>query len=76
MVHMAIKVERQFKRKGTRSFQNTGEIKLQLGGKTKGLFSSPKSNHQKGEIKLLLSTKLKMNPKLVIMILSVFVVWK
>ena len=45
-------------------------------GKTKELFSSPKSNHQKGEMKLLLSTKVKMNPKLVIMILSAFVVWE
>ena len=41
-------------------------------GKTKGLFSSPKLNHQKGEMKLLLSTKVKMNPKLVIVILCVF----
>ena len=47
-----------------------------MGGKTKGLFLSPKSNHQKGEMKLLLSTKVKMNPKLVIVILSVFVVWE
>ena len=45
-------------------------------GKTKGLFSSPKPNHKKREMKLLLSTKAKMNPKLVIVILSVFVVWK
>ena len=47
-----------------------------MGGKTKGLFSSPKPNHQKGEMKLPLSTKVKMNLKLVIVILSVFVVWE
>ena len=47
-----------------------------MGGNTKGLFSSPKPNHHKGEMKLLLSTKVKMNPKLVIVILSVFVVWE
>ena len=45
-------------------------------GKMKGLFLSPKPNHQKGEMKLLLSTKVKMNLKLVIVILSVFVVWE
>ena len=47
-----------------------------MGGKMKGLFSSPKSNHQKGEMKLPVSTMVKMNPKLVIVILSVFVIWK
>ena len=47
-----------------------------MGGKTKGLFSSPKPNHQKGEIRLSLSTKVKMNLKLIIVILSVFVVWE
>ena len=47
-----------------------------MGGKMKGLFSSPKSNHQKGEMKLPILTKVKMNPKLIIMILSVFVVWE
>ena len=47
-----------------------------MGGKMKGLFSSPKSNHQKGEMKFPLSTKVKMNLKLVIVILSVFVVWE
>ena len=47
-----------------------------MGGKTKGLFSSPKLNHQKGEMKLPLSTKVKMNFKLIIVILSVFVVWE
>ena len=40
-----------------------------MGGKTKMLFLSPKLNH-------LVSTMVKMNPKLVIMILSVFVVWE
>ena len=44
-------------------------------GRTKGLFSSPKLNHQKGEMKLPMLTKVKMNPKLVIVILSVFVVF-
>ena len=45
-----------------------------MGGRTKGLFLSPKPNHQKGEMKLLVSTKVKTNLKLVIVILSVFVV--
>ena len=78
MLHMAIKVERQLKRKGTRSFQNLGSSALwrSNGRKDKGLFSSPKPNHQKGEMKLQLSTKVKMNLKLVIVILSVFVVWE
>ena len=47
-----------------------------MGGKIKELFSSPKPNHQKGEMKLPMSTKVKMNLKLIIMILSVFVVWE
>ena len=47
-----------------------------MGGKTKGLFLSPKPNHQKGEMKFLVSTKVKLNPKLVIVILRVFVVWE
>ena len=37
-------------------------------GKTKELFLSPKPNHQKGEMKFLVSTKVKPNPKLVIVI--------
>ena len=78
MAHMAIKVEWQFKRKGTRSFQNPGSSASwrSNGRKDEGLFFSPKSNHQKGEMKLPVSTKVKMNPKLVIVILSVFVVWE
>ena len=47
-----------------------------MGGRTKELFLSPKLNHQKGEMKPLVSTKVKTNPKLVIVILSVFVVWE
>ena len=47
-----------------------------MGGKTKGMFLSPKPNHQKGEMKFLVSTKVKLNPKLVIVILRVFVVWE
>ena len=47
-----------------------------MGGKTKGLSSNPKPNHQKGEMKLPMSTKVKTNTKLVIVILSVFVVWE
>ena len=43
-----------------------------MGRKTKELFSSPKPNHQEGEMKLILSIKVKMNPKLVIVILNVF----
>ena len=78
IVHMAIKVERQLKRKGTQSFQNPSSFASwrSNGGKTKGLFSIPKPNHQKGEIRLSLSTKVKMNLKLIIVILSVFVVWE
>ena len=45
-----------------------------MGGKTKGLFLSPKLNNQKEEMKFLVSTKVKPNPKLIIVILSVFVV--
>ena len=45
-----------------------------MGGKMKRLFLSPKPNHQKGEMKFLVSTKVKTNPKPVIVILSVFVV--
>ena len=47
-----------------------------MGGKTKGLFFSPKPNHQKGEMKFPVSTKVKTNPKLIIVILSVFIVWE
>ena len=47
-----------------------------MGGKMKELFLSPKSNYQKGEMKLLMSTRVKPNPKLVIVILSVFIVWE
>ena len=47
-----------------------------MGGKTKGLFLSPKLNYQKGEMKFLVSTKVKPNPKLIIVILSVFIVWE
>ena len=78
MVHMTIKVERQLKRKGTRSFQNPSSSTSwrSNGRKDEKVVSSPKPNQQKGEMKLLFSTKVKMNPKLVIMILSVFVVWE
>ena len=44
--------------------------------KTKGLFLSPKPNHQKEEMKFPVSTEVKMNPKLVIVILIIFVVWE
>ena len=76
MVHMVIKVEWQLKRKGTRSFQNPGSFtSWRLNGwKDKGLFLCPKLNHQKGEMKFPVSTKVKPNPKLVIVILSVFIV--
>ena len=47
-----------------------------MGGKTKELFLSPKPNHQKEEMKFPVSTKVKINPKLVIVILSIFVVWE
>jgi hypothetical protein len=36
----------------------------------------PKLNHKKGDMNFPLSTKVKLNPKLVIMILSVFIVWE
>ena len=45
-------------------------------GKTNRQFLSPKSNHQRGEMKFPVSTKVKLTPKLVIVILSVFVVWE
>jgi hypothetical protein len=47
-----------------------------MGGKTKGLFLSPKSIHQNGGIKSPMSTKVKPDPKFAIVILSVFVVWE
>ena len=43
-------------------------------GKTKELFLSPKPNNQKGETKFPMSTEVKTNPKLVIVILNAFVV--
>jgi hypothetical protein len=45
-----------------------------MGRKMKELLLSPKPNHQKGGMKSPLSTNVKPNPKLAIMILSVFVV--
>ena len=45
-----------------------------MGGKMKGLFFSPKLNNQKEEMKFPMSTKVKPNLKLVIVILSVFIV--
>jgi hypothetical protein len=45
-----------------------------MGGKMKGLFLSRKLNHQKRGMKSSVSTKVKLNPKLAIEILSVFVV--
>ena len=47
-----------------------------MGGKTKGLSLNPKLNHQKEEMKLPTSTKVKTNTKLTIVILNVFVVWE
>jgi hypothetical protein len=75
MVHMAIKVERQLKKKGTRSFQNSGSS-TSWKGKTKGMFLSPKPNHKKRGMKCPVLAKVKPNPKLAILILSVFVVWE
>jgi hypothetical protein len=80
MVHMAMKVERNDSLKG----RELGHFKIRthllhggrMGGKTKGQFFSPKPNHQKGGMKFLVSTKVKPNPKLSIVILSVFVVWE
>ena len=78
MVHMAIKVERQLKRKGTRSFQNlvSSTSWRSNGRKDKGFVFKSKTEPPKREMKLPMSTKVKMNPKLVIVILSVFVVWE
>jgi hypothetical protein len=75
MVHMAIKVERQLRKKGTWSFQNSGSS-TSWKGKTKGMFLSPKPNHKKGGMKCPVLAKVKPNPKLAILILSVFVVWE
>ena len=47
-----------------------------MGGKMKWLFLSLKLNHQIGEMKFLVSTEVKTNLKLIIVILSVFVVWE
>ncbi|RVX01206.1 hypothetical protein CK203_036106 [Vitis vinifera] len=59
MVHMAIKVEQQLKRKGTRSFQNPSFSASWKpnGRKDEGVVFKSKPNHQKGEMKLPMSTK-------------------
>ena len=76
MVHMVIKMERQLKRKGTRSFQNLGSSTLWTsnGRKDEGSVFKSKTEPPKGDMKLPLSIKVKMNLKLVIVILSIFVV--
>ncbi|RVW46460.1 Transposon Ty3-I Gag-Pol polyprotein [Vitis vinifera] len=62
MVHMAIKVERQLKRKQLDHFKIPAPLLHggQIGEKMNVLFSSPKPNHQKGEMKLPMSTKMTM----------------
>ena len=77
MVHMAIKVERQLKRKGTWSFQNPGSSASWRpnGRKDEGVIFKSKIEPPKGEMKLPMSTKVKMNPKLVIVILIVFLLF-
>ncbi|RVW58031.1 Transposon Ty3-G Gag-Pol polyprotein [Vitis vinifera] len=59
MVHMAIKVERQLKRKGTRSFQNPGSSASWRpnGRKDEGVVFKSKTEPPKGEMKLPMSTK-------------------
>ncbi|XP_030963718.1 uncharacterized protein LOC115984862 [Quercus lobata] len=59
IVHMAIKVERQLKRKGTRSFQNPDSSTSwrSNGRKDEGSVFKSKT-HQKGEMKLPMSTKM------------------
>jgi hypothetical protein len=78
MVHMAIKVEWQLKGKELSSFKIWAPLLHggQMGGKTNGLFLSPKLNHQNGGMKSPVSTMVKPNPKLTLMILSVFIVWE
>jgi hypothetical protein len=78
MVHMAMKVERQLKGKELGHYKIWAPLLHggRMGGKMKGLFLSPKPNHQKGGMKSPMSTKVKPNPKLAIMILSVFIVWE
>jgi hypothetical protein len=78
MVHMVMKVERQLKRKRTQSFKIRAPLLHggRMGGKTNELFLSPKLIHQKGGMKSPVSTKVKPNLKLAIVILSVFVVWE
>ena len=78
IVHMAIKVERQLKRKGTWSFQNPGSSTSwrSNGKKDEGAVFKSKTEPPKREMKLPMSTKVKTNTKLVIVILSVFVVWE
>jgi hypothetical protein len=76
MVHMAIKVERQLKRKGTRSFQNPSSSTSWKSNwrKDEGAVLKSKTEPPKRREEVPVSTKVKLNPKLVIVILSVFVV--
>ena len=78
MVHMVIKMERQLKRKGTRSFQNPDSSTSWRpnGRNDEGVVFKSKIEPPKGEMKLPMSTKVKMNSKLIIVILNVFVVWE
>ena len=78
MVHMAIKVEQQLKRKGSRSFQNLGSFGSwrSNGRKNEGAVFKSKTEPPKRRDEAPIVTKVKMNPKLVIVILSVFVVWE
>ena len=78
MVHMAMKVERQLKRKGTRSFQNLGSSTpwRSNGRKDEGVVFKSKTEPPKRGMKSPVSTKVKPNPTLAIVRLSVFVVWE
>ena len=78
MVHMVIKMERQLKRKGTRSFQNPGSSASWRpnGRKNEGVVFKSKTEPPKRRDEAPNVNKGKMNPKLVIVILSVFVVWE
>ena len=78
MVHMVIKVERQLKRQGTRSFQNPGSSTSWKSNwrKDEGAVLKSKTEPPKRREEVPNVNKDKLNLKLVIMILSVFVVWE
>ena len=73
MVHMSIKVERQLKRKGSRPTQTTRRPNWR---KDNRVISKTKPSHPRKGKKYPVSTKVNLNPKLAIVILSFFIIWE